>query len=274
MRQALQETEWKTVLGFRAFGRTFEFRSDAVVDIDDLASLLPPNAETGEGLRGRDVFTLIADRESPDRGLYWNDELLNPIEDHHVANPEVLECKIQYALSLALSSEWVFLHAGAVSVNGQGVLIPGDSKSGKTSLTHAFLKEGADYLTDDCAVLDKYGEIHPYPAALRIRKDGRGDERVVVRPGEIGAKTAEGPVPVKAIVLSNFEEGVKWQPSELGEGATMWELLRFQFYSSAVREAPETTLAILARAVKGAKSFQGKRGEASEVVNAVFRHFN
>ena len=49
-------------------------------------------------------------------------------------------------------SAGVALHAGAVSRQGLGIVIPGASGSGKSSLTAWFIDNGFDYLTDEIVV--------------------------------------------------------------------------------------------------------------------------
>ena len=63
----------------------------------------------------------------------------------------------------------VFIHAGCAVANGLGIVIPGYTWFGKTSLVSALVKAGADYYSDEYAVLDHRGLVHPYPRALRVR---------------------------------------------------------------------------------------------------------
>ena len=63
----------------------------------------------------------------------------------------------------------VFLHAGAVAWNGLGIVIPGGTMSGKTSLVRELLQAGALYYSDEYAVLDDLGRLHPYPQPLGVR---------------------------------------------------------------------------------------------------------
>ena len=68
----------------------------------------------------------------------------------------------------------MFLHAGVVGWRGQAVVISGKNFSGKTSLVTAFLRAGATYYSDEFAVLDSRGRVHPYPWALHIREEAPG----------------------------------------------------------------------------------------------------
>ncbi|MBN1514406.1 MAG: hypothetical protein JXB13_20490 [Phycisphaerae bacterium] len=62
-------------------------------------------------------------------------------------------------------------HASAVEIDGQGVILPGESGVGKSTLTAGLLAGGARYLCDEFALLDtRTGLLQPYPRALCIKK--------------------------------------------------------------------------------------------------------
>jgi len=66
----------------------------------------------------------------------------------------------------------VFVHAGVVAWQGRAVLIPGRTLSGKSWLVRALVRAGAEYYSDEFAVLDARGRVHPYPLPPR-EADGR-----------------------------------------------------------------------------------------------------
>src|SRR6266536_3494305 len=51
----------------------------------------------------------------------------------------------------------VFVHAGVVGWQGNAILIPGLSHSGKTTLVDQLVRAGATYYSDEYAVLDESG---------------------------------------------------------------------------------------------------------------------
>src|SRR5262249_55094696 len=67
----------------------------------------------------------------------------------------------------------IFVHAGVVEWRGQAILLPGRSRSGKTTLVTALLRAGAKYYSDEFAVLDDSGRVYPWPRPLRVRRRGR-----------------------------------------------------------------------------------------------------
>src|SRR5215210_719040 len=89
----------------------------------------------------------------------------------------------------------VFVHAGAVGWRGRAILLPGRSFSGKTTLVAELVRAGATYYSDDYAVLDGRGRVHPFPRPLSIRPEGGYvQERLPVE--AIGGRAGEAPVPV------------------------------------------------------------------------------
>ena len=83
-------------------------------------------------------------------------------------------------------AEWaprlVFVHAGVVGWRGIAILLPGRSMSGKTTLVRALLDAGAAYYSDEYAVLDERGRVHPFARYLRQRATGGKNTSKVLCP--------------------------------------------------------------------------------------------
>lgn len=58
------------------------------------------------------------------------------------------------ATATTLLTRFIFVHAGAVAVNGRAWLLVGESGAGKTSIVAALLQRHATYLSDEVALLD------------------------------------------------------------------------------------------------------------------------
>ena len=64
------------------------------------------------------------------------------------------------------------LHASAVAIENQAIVLIGDSGYGKSTLTAALLRAGAKLITDDLLVLRKAGgSYHVAPGAFRLKLD-------------------------------------------------------------------------------------------------------
>jgi len=151
----------------------------------------------------------------------------------------------------------VFVHAGVVAWKGRAVVIPGRSRSGKSSLVAALVRGGARYLSDEYAVLDARGRVHPYPRAVGLRVDDNRVQRVTAE--ELGGTVARRAVPVGLIVLTRYRPGATWQPARISPGRALLALLR---NSVAVKAQPRRTMEVLARVARDAIAFSGTRGEA------------
>ncbi len=172
---------------------------------------------------------------------------------------DYLETQIRQQVSMR-SPDKIFIHAGVVGFNDQAIVVPGLSHSGKTSLVAALLEAGATYLSDEYAVLDTQGLVHPFSKPLSVRReDGSVSQLSVPAPGGAAVTSA---LPVRLVVLSTYREGATWRPTHLSDGDGLLKLLR---HTAQTRDRPAATLAALRRMVEGAKVLIGERGEAAEL---------
>lgn len=162
----------------------------------------------------------------------------------------------------------VFVHAGVVAWRGRGILIPGRSFSGKSTLVAAFVRAGARYYSDEYAVLDPLGRVHPYPKPISLRSDGRAWPRR--RSVEaLGGRQGRAPVPVGTILVLRYRPGGRWRPRRLSPGHAALRLLA---HTVPARRRPELVLPVLSRVAVGATCLAGVRGEAREVVERILRN--
>jgi hypothetical protein len=160
-----------------------------------------------------------------------------------------------------------FVHAGVVGWKNRAVVIPGRSFSGKTTLVAELVRAGATYYSDEYAVLDARGRVHPYTRPLAIRNEG--DYKSTKHPVEaLGGVPGVKPLQVGLVVVSQYKRGARWRPRQLSRGQGALALLA---NTVSAREQPETALSALKRVVSDAPVIQGVRGEAREVVEAIFK---
>jgi hypothetical protein len=182
---------------------------------------------------------------------------------------EVLESEIRQSVAAA-ARRHTFVHAGVVGWGGRAVLVPGRSRSGKTTLVAELVKAGALYYSDEFAVLDARGRVHPFAKSLSIREGGCVHHEVVRRrhAEELGGSRGERPLPVGLVVLARYRPGAAWRPVELTQGQAVLEMLA---HTVPARLRPEASLVALERAVAGATVLKGERGEAGDVAASVLR---
>lgn len=82
---------------------------------------------------------------------------------------DTLESSLHFNVAVGARRR-LFVHAGVVGWKGRAIVIPGRSMSGKTTLVAALVKAGATYFSDEFAVFDKLGRVHPYSQPLHIRE--------------------------------------------------------------------------------------------------------
>ena len=97
----------------------------------------------------------------------------------------------------------VSIHASAVEIDGNGVLLAAPSRYGKTTLAAAFARAGHRFLSEDtsrCSV-GKVPAVFPGPAVLRLRSDVAHDIEIA---GSSQASDPDGRVPV---IMDSAERG-------------------------------------------------------------------
>jgi hypothetical protein len=153
----------------------------------------------------------------------------------------------------------VFVHAGVVGWKGRAVVLPGRSFSGKTTLIAELVRAGADYYSDEFAVLDPEGRVHPFARPLAVRGVGFRQRKVSV--AELGGSAATKPLPVGLVVVSEFREGSRFRPRTLTPGQGSLALLA---NTVPARRRPAEVLETLEKVVRAADIVRGARGEAAE----------
>lgn len=164
--------------------------------------------------------------------------------------------------------EHVFLHAGVVGWKGQAIVIPAKSFKGKTTLVSELIKKGAEYYSDECAVLDKDGLVHPFPKTLSMRGIIDQYRQIEMPAGTFGGKIGREPIPVGLVLFTEYEPGSRWQPQILKTGEAMMETLP---HTMTITISPEFTLGVLNKMLSRAVSVKTKRGDADEVVELILQ---
>jgi hypothetical protein len=236
-----------------------------------IAERLPPGWRPSASPQVARLYSLIAGRADRAGGvrrfnlLYAGAELVARALDLD-AVCERFESDLQLYVA-ERAPRRVFVHAGAVGWKGRAVVIPGRSLSGKTTLVAELVRAGADYYSDEYAVLDTEGRVHPYARPLSVR-EGDGLRQTRRRVEEFGGRAGEGPLPVGLVVVARYERGAGWRPRRLTPGECVLELLS---NTVPARRSPARVLRALTRAADGANSLAGPRGEAAAVAQAILR---
>jgi hypothetical protein len=182
---------------------------------------------------------------------------------------EAFETRLRMAVAL-LSKRFVFIHAGAVGWGGRSMVIPGRSLTGKSALVEALVRAGAEYLSDEYAVLDRRGRVHPFakPISVRVQNSMRQEPLPVA---QFGGRVAERPMKVGAIVFTRYREAAKSRFRAASPGQGILDLVA---NTVAARWAPSRVMAATCSAAAGATVLRGPRGDAAEAARRLLALFS
>ncbi|MEP7076928.1 MAG: hypothetical protein ABI878_14060 [Acidobacteriota bacterium] len=158
----------------------------------------------------------------------------------------------------------VFVHAGVVGWKGKAIVIPGNSFSGKTTLVYELVRRGAEYFSDEYAVFDAEGLVHPFPRRLAVRnrpEEGQSIETTYLMAEEIGGRSATTPIPVGHVLFTEFRENAAWEPDSLTPGQAVLEMVS---HTAPIRYNTKLSLEILKKVTANAIILRSCRSDAIE----------
>lgn len=258
---------WAAGLGFESFGVRIGVRVNDAGALTDVLARLPPGWKRARSPFVERLYSLWLGNGSSSRIRRFN--LVYADTTRLIRMPDLEGTLDSFDANLRLyvaerARGRIFVHAGVVGWRGRAIVIPGRSHSGKSQLVAALVRSGAIYYSDEYAVLDSAGRIHPYLAPLSLRGDDHRIERLP--PRAVGGAVGRKPLPVGLVLVSRYHPEARWRPRALSPGQGVLELLD---NTVPARRRPATTLSVLRRAVAEAVVLKGNRGEAAEVVRRV-----
>ncbi|MBS2035686.1 hypothetical protein JST97_11915 [bacterium] len=235
----------------RAFGYRLGFAWADEAGLAAVEGVLLPNWEIAQGQEADHWFELDNHFQVRD-----GQELLGPFSE-----PEQLRLRLQQQVQMRLTAEareYLFVHAGVVVWKGAAVVFPGPSRAGKSSLVLELVRAGAQFWSDEFAVLDRQGLVHAYPRPLfqrlsKTRKQRWTPEQLGWCPGP--------PVPLGVVLMTRYVAGASWRPRQLSADETVEEIWKEVRYPSARADSRKW----LSGVVEGAQRWKGARGEAAQV---------
>jgi hypothetical protein len=268
--EKIDRLRWEAGITFTAYGLSIGIRVSDRSVLEQIYALLPPGWRPATKPTVRRLYSVIVGGPTGRAGvrrfniLYSGAARLVRAHDFD----EVLH-QLELDLELYIGDHArrrTFVHAGVVGWNGKAIVIPGRSLSGKSSLVKALVKAGADYYSDEFAVLDERGRVHPYPIPLAMRPAQDGDGPVKLRVEELGGVAGARPLPVGLVLITRYVGGARFRPRPLSAGRAVLELLT---HTLPARRRPERVLDALTQAVAQASVLRGPRGEAEETARQI-----
>ena len=162
---------------------------------------------------------------------------------------------------------FLFVHAGCVSWRDRGIVIPGRSHAGKTTLTRALVEAGATYYSDDYAVIDPEGAIWPFPRRLHVRPTTPGPSH---RVDPVASNWLVGAASVRAALVADvrYDATQGWEVEPLSHGQGALSLLD---NTVAARERPQDSLRMMTNAMEGALAIKGTRDVAQKSADRLLK---
>lgn len=266
MPHVIDNFEWTSSLTFRSFGVVLEVRTDEPELMPLLLEYLPPGWKPSSA-RAHAVFSIGRQTKTRRRRSLFQDDQARIDTSRLRLVLGALEAGIRQYVA-EMSPLRVFVHAGVVALNGKAVVIPGRSLSGKTTFVRELIRAGAVYYSDEYAVLDMHGRVHPYASPLAVRRNG-SLRQTRVSPESLGAQVGKTALPVSLVVVSRYREGARWLPRHLTVGTGALELLN---NTVPARRYPDRVMPVLGRAVSQAVILKSKRGDVKQAVRWVLNY--
>lgn len=259
----LDRLQWPANLSIDAYGFRVALRASHRSALDALRRVIPPGARASDARDADAQYSVVlADDGGQPHLLYEGETCVTWADDESTVFAS-LQNRLHFRVAVCAQTR-LFLHAGAVGWNGGAILIPGRSYAGKSSLVAALVRSGATYYSDEYALLDDRGLVHPFARPLGIREsDGHTRQ---VAPAALGARVGDLPLPVRMVILSQYVPGATWSPRLMSPGESVLALFE---HTVAARRRPVDALRILCRTVVNAVGIRTARGEAETVVNQI-----
>jgi hypothetical protein len=189
-------------------------------------------------------------------------------------------------LAVESSPTDLVFHAGAVALDGRGVLLPGGSNHGKSTLTTALVADGFSYLTDEAAAVTADLMIRPFAKSIALdpgsfplfaelapTDSGAGLARAIacrewhIDPARVG--TVAGPVPVAAVVCPQWRAGATTRVGEVDVVEALHLLLGDAFDFAAGGQPVFERLVEVVSSVPVLRVTYGETADAIDAVRSV-----
>jgi hypothetical protein len=265
---------WADGLSFLSYGVRVGIRVNRPEALSVIKDYLPPGWKPSAKMVVERLYSFIAGGDAARTGVRRFNILYGDAgrlaRSHSLDEVlEIFENDLKLYVAEA-SRRRVFVHAGVVGWRGKAILIPGRSFTGKTTLVAELVRAGATYYSDEYAVLDERGCVHPYSRPLAVR-DGDGGKQRNIPVESLGGIAGAKPLPVGLIVVSRYRAGARWRPRRLSAGQGALALLA---NTIPARKRPEAAFATLKQVVPAAHILKGVRGEARDVVDSILQSCN
>jgi len=272
--QKLDRLGWAAGMSIYAYGRRIGVRSNDPEALRQLEERLPSGWEAGCGPVVDRLYSVRIGKATPGSKtrnfhvIYAGLTRIARTLDREAAY-DAFESDVQTYVAQHAANR-VFLHAGVVGWNDAAILVPACSFGGKSTFIAALLRHGATYYSDEYAVLDGRGLVHPFARRLSLR---RGPAEALLRPtaADLGSTAGEQPMPIGLVAFCEYCPDARWNPRPLSASAAVHRLMNHAYVAE---RQPEMAMLSIQRALAGAVAIETQRGEADEAAATILRYFD
>jgi hypothetical protein len=261
---------WTDGMTIVAHGVHVGLRTDVPGALDDFYPRLPPGWKPSDRNQVRRLYSLRVGGEGKRRGhrryhvLYMNaSRLERGLDLEYILDR--LEADVQLYVA-ERARRRIFVHAGVVGWRGRALVLPGRTLTGKSTLVAELLRLGATYYSDEFAVLDARGRVHPFPRPLSFRGPDPNDRPTRHAAEALGAEVGSKPLPVGLLAFTRFRAGARFRPRALTPGKALISVLE---NTVPARRRPKASVAALRQVVEVAPAIKGVRGDARDAARAL-----
>ncbi|MGB7067870.1 MAG: hypothetical protein WBD22_00055 [Pyrinomonadaceae bacterium] len=258
-------------LFFRSYGVDIEVRANSDEAIDAIRSMLPEvlpgQYEITPETQVKHRFDVRWNKSGRD-SAYRNGEAIC-LRSTRQMMLETLGSRIRVTVA-EFALDHVFVHSGCVCWKGKAIIFPAASFRGKSALTAELVRRGAVYYSDEYAVLDRDGFVHPFAKKLSIRGE-IGKYTQVEHPvedfgGVAGTERAE----IALVLLTKYKEYARWRPKALSPAEAIMGIME---HTIPIRHDPRFALRVLSKVAAGAVTIRTNRGEAAKFADTIIEYF-
>jgi hypothetical protein len=244
-------------IAFESFGVRVRLSADTPEVFEQIPPLLPPDAEPCPASTAEVSLAVTGPEWGPYDFLIDDSPVTKGIDLDFALT--LLEAQIRIVIGMRAPNR-IFVHAGVVAHEGRAIVVPGRSFAGKTTLVLELVQAGALYYSDEFAVLDEQGLVHPFakPVSVRGEDQVQSDHDI----GRFGGIAGDEALEVSAVVFTHYSAGAEWDPIELSPGRGALAMFANTLAAMARSEEAMRTIKL---AVEGAVLLEGERGEASDM---------
>jgi hypothetical protein len=254
---------WRETFGFVSQGVRAAVRMTEPAALVPVKLRLPPGWRPAKPAGAEPLYSLVVGNGGAPPGLdglhllFRGDSLISAAYKLESVLG-AFESDLDLQVAMAAAPGRIFVHAGVVGWRGRAIVIVGRPQSGTSTLVAELLRAGASYYSDQYAVLDAGGRVHPFGRPLWLCAESDVDA-VRYRAAELGARVGTRALPIGVVALTRYRPGVRSQLQPVTALAAAPELLGNAICAKAHSRA---ALAAIREGLRGAWILRGMRGEA------------